>query len=175
MNTASVFRAPRRNTAVAAVLGPDLASRIRQGGGAASANTPYGYRRRSQVPERGEVDIEVLLEGADVLCSAYSIPSAKEKIVQYRRRYRELSANIAHYEGRIAEQTERLGQQMSSRRRDVDHDEDEDEDDVVELHGAGSKDEVVMSAEEMRQEEAEIRELERKKRMLEERVSSMKS
>lgn len=55
-------RAPRRNTAVAAVLGEGLVERIRKGGGG-GAGSGLGYR------ERGEVDVEVLLEGAGKLCS----------------------------------------------------------------------------------------------------------
>jgi hypothetical protein len=44
---------PRRNTAVAAVLGGKLVERIRKGGG---------------VGRSGEVDVDVLLEGAEKLC-----------------------------------------------------------------------------------------------------------
>jgi hypothetical protein len=46
--------APRRNAAVAAVLGGDLAERIR--------------RSNSAAPKSGEVDVLALLEGAEKLC-----------------------------------------------------------------------------------------------------------
>lgn len=61
-------RAPRRNTAVAAVLGKDLVERIRKGGGG-GAGSGLGYQsfERGQ-REKGEVDVEVLLEGAEKLC-----------------------------------------------------------------------------------------------------------
>lgn len=59
---ASTTRAPRRNTAVAAVLGGDLVERIRRGGGG-GVGSGLGYR-----DNKGEVDVEVLLEGAEKLC-----------------------------------------------------------------------------------------------------------
>jgi hypothetical protein len=62
-------RAPRRNTAVAAVLGGDLVERIRRGGGG-GAGSGIGYRSyEGREREKGEVDVDVLLEGAEKLCS----------------------------------------------------------------------------------------------------------
>jgi len=66
---ANAVRAPRRNTAVAAVLGGDLVDRIRRGGGG-GVGSGLGYRHfEGRERERGEVDVEVLLEGAEKLCS----------------------------------------------------------------------------------------------------------
>ena len=62
---ASAVRAPRRNTAVAAVLGTDLVERIRRGGGG-GAGTGIGYRT-FEGGNRNEVDVDVLLEGAEKL------------------------------------------------------------------------------------------------------------
>jgi nitroalkane oxidase len=59
-------RAPRRNTAVAAVLGGDLVERIRKGGGG-GAGTGLGYRTYDG-NNKSDVDVEVLLEGAEKLC-----------------------------------------------------------------------------------------------------------
>jgi DASH complex subunit Spc34 len=59
-------RGPRRNTAVAAVLGGDLVERIRRGGGG-GAGSALGYREGGG--RGGEVDVEVLLEGAQRLCA----------------------------------------------------------------------------------------------------------
>jgi hypothetical protein len=66
LNTDSV-RAPRRNTAVAAVLGKDLVEKIRKGGGG-GAGSGLGYQAFERNREKGEVDVNALLEGAEKLC-----------------------------------------------------------------------------------------------------------
>ena len=55
------MRAPKRNTAVTAVLGKDLAQKIRRDCGGEHA--AFGGK------EKGEIDVEVLLAGAEKLCS----------------------------------------------------------------------------------------------------------
>lgn len=65
---AEAVRAPRRNTAVAAVLGKDLVEKIRRGGGG-GAGSGLGYQAYERGREKGEVDVEVLLEGAEKLCN----------------------------------------------------------------------------------------------------------
>lgn len=62
---AASVRVPRRNTAVAAVLGGDLVERIRRGGGGTVGTNSRGLEGK----EKGEVDVEVLLEGAEKLCA----------------------------------------------------------------------------------------------------------
>lgn len=62
---ANAVRAPRRNTAVAAVLGNDLVERIRRGGGG-GAGSGLGYRTYDG-KNKNEVDVESLLEGAEKL------------------------------------------------------------------------------------------------------------
>lgn len=59
------MRAPKRNTAVAAVLGTELVERIRKGGGG-GAGSGLGYRAYD-VGNKNEVDVETLLEGAEKL------------------------------------------------------------------------------------------------------------
>jgi nitroalkane oxidase len=60
------MRAPRRNTAVAAVLGNELVERIKKGGG---GGVGTGSRHRGYEPrDRQEIDVETLLEGAEKLC-----------------------------------------------------------------------------------------------------------
>lgn len=56
---------PRRHTAVTAVLGTDMAERIRRQG---TGETPW-IRRRTMV-HKDEVDINLLLSGAEKLCKA---------------------------------------------------------------------------------------------------------
>lgn len=63
----SAIRAPRRNTAVAAVLGGDLVEQIKRGGGG-GPGTGLGYGGH-EARERGEIDVDVLLRGAEKLCA----------------------------------------------------------------------------------------------------------
>jgi hypothetical protein len=60
-------RAPRRNTAVAAVLGGDMVERIRRGGGG-GVGTGIGIETGGDPAIRKEVDVELLLKGAEKLC-----------------------------------------------------------------------------------------------------------
>jgi hypothetical protein len=62
---ANAVRAPRRNTAVAAVLGNDLVERIRRGGGG-GAGSGLGYRTYGG-HSKNDVDVDALLEGAEKL------------------------------------------------------------------------------------------------------------
>jgi len=64
---ANAMRAPRRNTAVAAVLGSELVERIRRGGGGGigSGLRYRGYDSRN----KQDIDVETLLEGAEKLCT----------------------------------------------------------------------------------------------------------
>jgi DASH complex subunit Spc34 len=150
--TGTGARAPRRNTAVAAVLGPELHSEVRK------------------TEAKGEVDIEVLLRGAEKLNDVYSIPGVPERIKGLRTRYGQVQASLQHYEQKVARQTREL-ERMN---RGDGWDEDE-EDDVEgrETPGTEEEMEIEVTDEDLRREEEEIRELERKKRELEERVSGM--
>lgn len=157
---ATVYGGPRqpKNKAVAAVLGGDLYARTR---------APDSMR------QKGEIDVEALLHGAEKLAAVYPIPGAGERIAQLRRRHQQLAANIEHYEGRVALQAREL-ERMHRPSGMSDYGEEEDEviDEGVE---AGGEDELIapMTKEDLLREEEEIRELERKKRGLEERVTGM--
>lgn len=164
---ANAVRAPRRNTAVAAVLGGDLVERIRRGGGG-GAGTGIGYR--SEGGNRNEVDVEVLLEGAEKLCNVYPIPGALQRIAQLRQRHARLAESIAYYEQKVEGQAQRLkGQHVP---KDYGDDEDEAAEPQAEEQ-AVSGGEIYMTEEDVENEQAEIKELERKKRMLEERVEGL--
>lgn len=65
INTSTDFSVPRRHTAVTAVLGTDMAERIRR---QRTGEMPWS-RRRTGAP-KDEVDIELLLKGAEKLCKA---------------------------------------------------------------------------------------------------------
>nr|OQO28791.1 hypothetical protein B0A51_04934 [Rachicladosporium sp. CCFEE 5018] len=143
-----------KNKAVAAVLGGDL----------------YQATRRPEAGSRpkGEIDVEVLLQGAEKLAAVYPVPGAAARMSELRRRQQQLEANVAHYEERVARQTREL-ERMKGRW------ESGDEGGAgVETEQDGDGDESqVMTKEDLEREEEEVRELERKKRGLEERVTGM--
>ncbi|KAJ4309164.1 hypothetical protein N0V94_009046 [Neodidymelliopsis sp. IMI 364377] len=159
---ANAVRAPRRNTAVAAVLGNELVERIRRGGGG-GAGSGLGYRKYD-ASNKNEVDVESLLEGAEKLLGVYQVPGAHEKIAAMRQRHARLDASLEYYENRLAEQTVQLGRLNRSRGDYVDEDAEIDDE---------PQEEVVLTAEDLRREEDEVRQLESKKRGLEDRVHSM--
>ncbi|KAH6643921.1 DASH complex subunit Spc34 [Boeremia exigua] len=157
---ANAVRAPRRNTAVAAVLGSELVERIRRGGGG-GAGSGLGYRKYD-ASNKNDVDVESLLEGAEKLLSVYQVPGALEKIAAMRQRHARLEASLEYYESRLAEQTVQLGRLNRSRGDYVDEDEVEE-----------PPEDVILTADDLRREEEEVKQLESKKRGLEDRVHSM--
>jgi len=94
------------------------------------------------------------------------IPGAVDKIASLRQRHRRLAASIQHYETKVAEQTSQLSRMNRSR----DYGSDYDGEETVEEEPIATSE---FTEEDMRLEEEEILELERKKRNLEERVSAM--
>ncbi|KZF21789.1 DASH complex, subunit Spc34 [Xylona heveae TC161] len=160
-------RAPRRNTAVAAVLGGDLVEQIRRGGGGGvGSGLGYDY---SGGRERSEVNVDVLLKGAEKLCSVYPIPGAAEKIISLRERHAQLRSSIAHYEAQVASQAAQL--EKLNRAHALDEDMEFSDEPISEA--ALPSEDFMLTEDEMRQEEQEIRELERKRHGLEDRVSGM--
>jgi hypothetical protein len=148
--TATGSRAPRRNTAVAAVLGAELHSAVKKTEG------------------KGEVDIEVLLKGAEKLNAVYEVRGTVQKIATLRERYRQVLNSVQFYENKVERQTREL-ERMNRGERWESGGEEEDE----EFGDLGEGEEIEVTDDDLRKEEEEIRELERKKRGLEERVSGM--
>jgi hypothetical protein len=141
-------RVPRRNTAVAAVLGPELHSEVRKAEG------------------KTEFDIEVLIRGVEKLNAVYEVQGVPQRIQNIRSRYGRLQDSVKHYEKKV----QRLGREVDGiNRNDRWDDEYDDEEDAYQVE----EEEVEVTDEDLRQEEEEIRELERKKRELEERVRGM--
>lgn len=93
------------------------------------------------------------------------IPGALEKIANLRQRHERLAASISHYEKAVEEQAEQLSRMNRPRNFDA------GEDDGIAQSQQPA--EVPMTAEDMRREEEEVKELEAKKQMLEERVNAM--
>jgi predicted RNase H-like nuclease (RuvC/YqgF family) len=146
--TTTGSRAPRRNTAVAAVLGAELHSEVRKTEG------------------KGEIDIEVLLRGVEKLNNVYSVPGVPERVQSLRTRYGQIVGSVGHYERKVERQTRELERMNRGEAWDEDDEEDEEGELVHE-------EEIEVTEEDLRREEEEIRELERKKKELEERVSGM--
>jgi hypothetical protein len=146
-------RAPRRNTAVAAVLGPELHSEVRKTEG------------------KGDIDIEVLLRGAEKLNGVYEVQGVPEKVAGLRNRYSQIMGSLPHYEKKVERQTREL--ERMNRGEDYVEDEDEEEGEGDEGHERFGEEELEVTDEDLRREEEEIAELERKKRELEERVKGM--
>ncbi|PVH87803.1 DASH complex, subunit Spc34 [Cadophora sp. DSE1049] len=154
--TAIGSRAPRRNTAVAAVLGAELHSEVRKTEG------------------KGEIDIEVLLRGAEKLNNVYSVAGVPERIQGLRKRYVQILGGLEFYEEKVRRQMRDLERiNRGGTPGDEDDEEFEDEDMEGEEGFGGREEEIEVTEEDLRAEEEEIRELERKKEELEARVKGM--
>lgn len=112
---------------------------------------------------KGDVDVEVLLHGAEKLCNVYPLPGASERIPAQRQKYAQQSNTLAYYEAKVAEQQEALG------RMNKDHFADDDDDGEDEDEGGGG----VMTEDDLRREEEEVRELDKKKRELQARLRAL--
>ncbi|KAI1759518.1 DASH complex, subunit Spc34 [Hypoxylon sp. FL1150] len=140
--------APRRHTAVAAVLGGDLHEQI---------------RRSERRGGKEDVDVELLLKSAEKLCGVYPLPGALERIAAQRSKYAHSRNTLAYYEAKVAEQAEALG------RMNKDHWMDEEEEDGAD----NAAQEEILTEEDLRREEEEARELDKKKKELQERLKAM--
>ncbi|KAK0264113.1 hypothetical protein LTR91_021286 [Friedmanniomyces endolithicus] len=153
-----------KSRAVAAVLGGDLYQKTRKA-------TDSGASSR----QKGDIDVDVLLEGAEKLAAVYPIPGAADRIDSLRTRYQELAASIAHYEDRVGRNAQEL--QLMNRPSSRGGYRDQNDESVA-AGGAAGPEQVdsgtaKMTIEDLRREEEEVKELERKKRGLEERVTGM--
>lgn len=151
---------PKRNTAVAALLGGEMHATI-------TRRAPASARHGGE-PSVGDVDIEVLLRGAEKLCHVYPLPSALERIPAIRQKWESQSNTLAYYEAKVAEQTERLGRM--NKKDDVYGQTEEEEDDNQDTLAITDS---MMTEEDLRKEEEEVRELDKKKRELQERLRAM--
>ncbi|KAL1873878.1 hypothetical protein Daus18300_003750 [Diaporthe australafricana] len=155
---------PRRSTAVAAVLGGDLHAKI--------TRRALASARVEGAGGGGDVDIEVLLQGAEKLCNVYPLPGALERVPEMRQKWANQSNTLAYYEAKVAEQAERLVR-MNKRPDDYgDEGEDVDEEEDEAPVNPGIMDSL-MTEEDLRREEEEVRELDKKKKELQERLRAM--
>ncbi|KAK2741365.1 hypothetical protein FQN57_005649 [Myotisia sp. PD_48] len=136
------------SSAVARVLGGDMMKAIRQ----STVPTP-------DPSSRSGLDVEVLLRGAEMLCDVYPVAGAKEQIAGLRSRHSEITQSLSHLEARVARQAVELEQLNNS--------------ESYKYHDIDRGRSIEPTDEDFERELAEIRDLEARKRRLEERVSGM--
>ncbi|KAJ5768018.1 hypothetical protein N7533_000601 [Penicillium manginii] len=141
----------RNQSAVARVLGADMMDEIKRSAGTSSRG-------------RGEVNVEVLLRGAEILCNVYPVAGAQEKITNLRYRHEVIADSVTRLEDRVATNTAELEQMRHS------YEDDDDNFSPPPVSQPGSPE---VTDEDIKREMAEIAELERKKRALEARVTGM--
>lgn len=132
---------PRRRTAVAAVLGGEMHEQLR-------------------ADRKGDLDVEVLLRGAEKLCGVYELPGARERIAALRSRFRAGTNTVAYYEAKVSDQAEQLA---AMNKLWMDGDDDKHPVDDTES----------WTADDLRREEQEAREMEIKQNELQERLRAM--
>ncbi|KAJ5884966.1 hypothetical protein N7495_009476 [Penicillium taxi] len=138
-------------SAVARVLGSDMMEEIKRSTGTSTRGP------------RGEVNIEVLLRGAEKLCKVYPVAGAQEKIATLRYRHEIATESIAQLEDRVATNTAELENMRQSY----------EDDDQYAPATVPRSDIPEVTDEDIEQELAEIRHLERRKRELEARATGM--
>ena len=147
---------PRKQSAVAMALGPEMLREIQESTGPAS-----------KLQTKRGVDVEVLLKGVEKLCSIYPMPGAAEKVASLRSRHHQISSSIAQYQDTVNKQQSRLNRMNRSSDFDRLDNADFDEGLLAEAKTA------VFTEADLRLETSDIQELEQRKKDLEERVAGM--
>ncbi|POS83732.1 hypothetical protein EPUL_004803 [Erysiphe pulchra] len=112
--------------------------------------------KKSEGRINGEVDVEVLLRGVEKLNAVYSIPGAIEQVQDLRNRFAQVSCTIAQYEGKHDYNDEDKDDNVTSQV--------EDEDTILDS---------MVTDEDILKEENEIKELENRRRELQESINRM--
>ncbi|KIW89139.1 uncharacterized protein Z519_09991 [Cladophialophora bantiana CBS 173.52] len=144
---------PIKQSAVSRLLGKEMLQEIRQSSSARS---------------REGVNVEVLLRGAEKLCEVYTVAGATDRIRVLRSRHREVAGSIAMLEEKVSKQQSLLDRRNLALNSEEREDEQEQDQDPMDHNDA-----VGFLEEDFQVEEEEIRELEARKKALEERVSDM--
>lgn len=152
-STIGAYRGLKATSAAGRLLGGDLMSQLQKGGADSGR-------------DRTGVDVEFLLKGAEKLCAVYPIEGAIDKIDSLRMRYEQLTSSIARHEARIAEQASQL-ERLNQPKKYDDNERPNNEDHEASQELQRGK----VTAEDIQREEVEMKELEKKKRGLEDRVS----
>ncbi|KAG2421526.1 hypothetical protein HFD88_005501 [Aspergillus terreus] len=143
----------RNQSAVARVLGSDMMEEIKRSAGTSTRGS------------RSEVNVDVLLRGAEILCNVYPVAGAQEKIANLRYRHQMISESLLELEERVAKNTAEL-ERMSHSYGDDDYDE-------LDMTNSVPSELGEVTDADIERELEEIRALEMKKRTLENRVSGM--
>ncbi|KAL8679773.1 MAG: hypothetical protein Q9186_003989 [Xanthomendoza sp. 1 TL-2023] len=142
-------RPPRQRSVVTTLLGTEYGEQLRNGGAQAGR-------------ERGEVDVNLL-----------PMAGASDKISSLRSRFDQLTASVSRYEARVSKQAA----QLAKRNRREESNDDQDDTSLRESadlkFNDGRLNEAPITAADLEREEQEIRELERKRQTLEDRLSGM--
>ncbi|RKF60283.1 putative dash complex subunit spc34 [Erysiphe neolycopersici] len=154
-------RALRRNTVVTTALGIDLQREM----------------KKTEGRINGEVDVEVLLRGVEKLNAVYSIPGTLEQVQDLRNRFAQVSRTIAQYEGKVERQTSELDRMNRGiQKENGEHDYNiEDKDDNVnsQVEDEDALLDSMITDEDILKEENEIKELEDRRRQLQESINRM--
>lgn len=124
-------------------------------------------RQSSNARSKGGVNVEVLLRGAEKLCEVYTVAGATEKIRTLRSRYREVAASVSMLEGKVSKQ-----QALLNTKNPTTNPEEDGHDDLTQ-EMANLDPRPQYTEQDFQMEEDEIRELEAKKKELEDRVAGM--
>lgn len=147
----------RHTSAVARVLGNDMLRQIQQ-------------TSRDSGRARG-VNVEVLLQGAERLCTAFDVSGTSERVSALRDRYAHVSASVSAYEDKLHDQ--RLKGTRHGHVDTLNTEDAESENTMPASSFAARMAAQPISDDDLRAEEEAIRELEARKRALEERVAGM--
>ena len=118
--------------------------------------------KKGEMARGGDVDVEILLKGAEKLCGVYELPGARERISQLRAKHRSGKNTVAYYEAKVEEQAELLASYNKDWMQDDEEEEAEEEEDGE-----------VWTEELLKREEEEAREMEAKKKELQVRLKTM--
>ncbi|KAI5295096.1 hypothetical protein KEM52_002375 [Ascosphaera acerosa] len=152
-----------RQSAVARVLGGDMMSRIRRSASASGVGGSGGG---------GGVDVELLLQGAEMLCKVYPVPGAQEQIEVLRAQYAALAESLRKLEEEVELQAGELESRMRLNVARYDYAMD-DEMEIDEPEEAQEEAVVAVTDEDIRRELEAVRELEMRKAALERRMSDI--
>ncbi|KAL9109632.1 MAG: hypothetical protein Q9227_005669 [Pyrenula ochraceoflavens] len=152
---------PRKSSLVSRVLGQDTIKELER---ARSRNV--NRNQGASLPKGGFADVEVLLQGAEKLCAAYPLPGVPEKITALRNQYEQALRGVEHYAERVAQQVAQLDKLNNERASGIAQEDENEEDQEAEA----ATEEIEVTDEMLLAEQEEIREIEQKKRTLEERV-----
>ncbi|KAA8898808.1 DASH complex subunit Spc34 [Sphaerosporella brunnea] len=135
----------RRNTAVQSVLGGEMIQQLRQGGAGGVSGGIGGI-------VTNDVDVELLLRGAEKLINVYHIPGASRRIAAFRQRFEELTESIQAHEDLVEAQRSQLDLVNLDMNEREEEEESEQEQDYVTNEMLEQEEEVIRQLEQRAEE-----------------------